>query len=245
MATRPRTLTDDAIASHADVVRLGRLPGASRQAQAAAERAKAALAETYMPLAANLAERYVPKLGRDEARSAAYLGLTLALRSWDPDKGALPSWIRLYCKNALLREVDKQNLIKLPQEVAPKRAMLLHLRAQGLDDECIAQRIKVDESALDELANAPSVSVWLDSKVVEEDYDEEQPNEAAILANTMLSQLPTNERVVMEARFGIGHDGLCHSYDEIAKLTSLDTPTVQAIEARALAMLRALSSQAV
>lgn len=245
MSSRPRTLTDDVIASHADAVRRGRLPGANRQDKVAAERARAALAETYMPLAANLAERYVPKLGRDEARSAAYLGLTLALRSWDPDKGALPSWIRLYCKNALLREVDKQNLIRLPQEVAPKRAMLLHLRAQGIDDECIAQRIKIDENSLDELANAPAVSVWLDAQVVETDHDDEQPNDAALLANTLLSQLPNNERLVMEARFGIGHDGLCHSYDEIAELTNTDTLTVQAIEARALAMLRSFSNQVV
>jgi len=72
---KPNTLADDEMSLHIDRVRIGRLPGSTKQEKKAASTSKQLLAESYIPLVKNIAEKYVHKLGRDEARSAAYYGL--------------------------------------------------------------------------------------------------------------------------------------------------------------------------
>jgi len=232
---KPNTLADDEMSLHIDRVRIGRLPGSTKQEKKAASTSKQLLAESYIPLVKNIAEKYVHKLGRDEARSAAYYGLTLAMRSWNPDKGALPSWIRLYCKSSLIREVDKLNIIKLPQEIAPKKAMLNHLRAQGYDDTIIGNKLNLTTAKIQDLDTLPGTTAWFDN--VEADTIED----GSTAVNILLSHLTNKEKQVIELRFGIGHDGFCHNYNEISELTSIPTQTIQQIEARALARLKSVS----
>jgi RNA polymerase sigma factor (sigma-70 family) len=232
--SKPKTLADDDISFHIDRVRIGRRPGSTAKQKKAAVVSREILAESYMPLAVNLAEKFVHKLGRDEARSASYYGLALAIRSWNPDKGALPSWIRLYCKNALIREVDKQNIIKLPQEVAPKKAMVNHLRSQGLDDDAITAKLNISDTKLKDLDTLPSTVSWIDS------VDTGTDDDNVVLTN-LLSQLSNTAKEVIELRFGIGNDGLCLNYEEISKLINVPAKTVQLIEAKALAKLKSIA----
>jgi RNA polymerase sigma factor (sigma-70 family) len=228
----------------ADAVRLGRRTHAPKRVVEAANSARSKLMEAYSPLAMREAEKFVGKLDRNDAISAAYYGMALALRSWDPDKGALPSWIRLYTKMALIREVDKQALIKLPQALAPKKAMIVHLKNQGQDNDTVAKKLKLTTEQLEQIESTPAVSVWLDADEYERDL-EPQVNivsDTQILVADMLSSLSEDERLVVSARFGIGYDGLCHTYGEVADLTGLSIEQVQINEARGLAKLRDLGS---
>jgi RNA polymerase sigma factor (sigma-70 family) len=238
------TPADGELSVLADAVRLGRRPHAPKRLIEAAQAARAKLMESYQPLAIREAERYVGKLDRADAISAANYGMALALRSWDPDKGALPSWIRLYTKMALIREMDKQALIKLPQALAPKKAMIIHLKNQGQDNNTIAKKLKLTTEKLTQIENTPSVSVWLDANEYERDLDplSDTTTDTQVLVADMLSGLEEDEKLVVSARFGIGYDGLCHSYEEVAQLTGLSIQAVQVNEARGLAKLKDLSS---
>jgi RNA polymerase sigma factor (sigma-70 family) len=236
---KPKLLNQDELQYHINVVRLGEQPNSSKSAKAKAVESKRIIAETYIPLAKNMADKFTYKLGKDDAQSAAYLGMMLGIRSWNPNKGALPSWLRLYIKNALIREVDKKNLIRLPLELAPKKAMIHHLKEQGINETDIATKLKLPVEKLNKIETTPSVSVWLDALPLEEVMTSQDNNIGLI--NDLLSQLTELERIVIEARFGIGHDGLCHTYEEVANLIDTDTETVQSIEAKAIATLKLIS----
>jgi len=85
------TLSQDELSVLADTVRLGLRKKATEEQRLAADQARTSLIEAYAPLVVRLSDRYVGKLGRQEALSAAFYGCALALNSWNPDKGALPS----------------------------------------------------------------------------------------------------------------------------------------------------------
>ena len=237
-------LTQDDLGVLADAIRLGRLGTATVEQQRQADLARNALIEAYMPLAQHLASKYANKLGRSEALSAAYFGLTMALRSWNPDKGALPSWIRLYCKNALLRDCDKQALIRLPQEKAPKKAMIAHYAGQGLDLEAISDKVGMTIREVEELKATPSVKVWLDEtdQDVATDCDS-SVSDTVLMVNNLLSGLPELQRKVVSARFGIDHNGLVHSYEEIAVMYGLELDEVRSLEAKGLSQLMTMRGQ--
>lgn len=238
-------LTQDELGVLADAIRLGRLGTASEEERRQADLARNTLIEAFMPLAQHLASKYVAKLGRSEALSAAYFGLTMALQSWDPDKGALPSWIRLYCKNALLRDCDKQALIKLPQSKAPKKAMISHYAGQGLDPIEISDKIGVTIQEVQELQKAPSVKVWLDETEQDVPTDcHSSVSETVLIVNNMLSGLPEEQRKVVAARFGIDHNGYVHSYEEIAEMYGWEVDRVRTLEAMGLSLLMTMKAQA-
>jgi len=234
------TLTEVELSVLADAVRLGRREEATEQERLAADQARSTLMEAYAPLAASMAEKFVGKLGRQEALSAAYYGLALALRSWNPDKGALPSWTRLYCKMTLLRDTDKQSLIKLPQALAPKRAMVVYLKNQGHGNEAIAKRLNIPVEQVAMIEAIPQVAVWIDADDNDRTADDTvvYPSEASIHVEQLLHTLSEVERLVVSARFGIGFDGLVHSYEEVSDLTGLAVSEVQVVEARSLGKLK-------
>lgn len=234
------TLTEVELSVLADAVRLGQRGEATKRECLAAEQARTKLMEAYAPLAASMAEKFVGKLGRQEALSAAYYGLALALQSWNPDKGALPSWIRLYCKMTLLRDTDKQSLIKLPQALAPKRAMVVYLKNQGQTSEAIAKRLNISVEQIAAIEAIPKVAVWIDADDNDRTADttEMYPSESSLHVEQLMHTLSEIERLVISARFGIGFDGLVHSYEEVAELAGLPESEVQVIEARCLRKLQ-------
>jgi RNA polymerase sigma factor (sigma-70 family) len=228
----------------ADAIRLGRLGTSSKKQKRQADIARNKLIEAYIPLAQKEASRYAVRLGRYEALSAAYFGLTMALKSWDPDKGALPSWIRLYCKNALLRDCDKQSLIKLPQAKAPKRAMVRHYTSIGKTDAEISEQTGYTISEMQHLMSLPSVEVWLD----ESDHDAPTScstgnSDTVLQVNNLLCGLPELERRVVAARFGIGTEGYVCSYEEISAEIGIDVDEVRKAEANGLAKLMTMQAQ--
>lgn len=238
-------LTQDELSVLADAIRLGRLGSSSIEERRQADLARNKLIEAYVPLANKEASKYAVKLGRSEALSAAYFGLTMALRSWDPDRGSLPSWIRLYCKNALLRDCDKQGLIRLPQTIAPKRAMVRHYAGLGNTPEEINVKTGYSLDELEQLMSLPSVDVWLD----EDNHDapvgcQTEKSDTVVHVKMLLAVLPELERKVVAARFGIGFDGLVHSYEEISSMYEVDVDEVRRAEANGLAKLMAMPSPA-
>jgi RNA polymerase sigma factor (sigma-70 family) len=214
-------LTQEEYDALANDIRIGKQP--------AAQIAKEKIAVAYMPLARNIAKKYVGKLG-DLAESAAYMGLTMAVNSWNPDKGALPSWIRLYCKQCLLREVDRLPKIKMPQEVSAQNALYNYYKNQGIDPK---ERLNLTDAEVEMHKNMPKVGY------IEDTYQQvasltEDNNTSSLVAEELLSLLSPVNQIIVKARFGIGYDGYCHTYEEIAEL--VDMPTQEVIRREILSL---------
>jgi RNA polymerase sigma factor (sigma-70 family) len=201
---------------------------------ASAQQAREKLTVAFIPLAGSVAKKYEGKLGHSLAYSASMFGLVMAMKSWQPDKGALSSWIRLYCKSALLRELDKQPTIKMPQDFAARHAMFLYHKKRGNDP---AIELNLTPEQVREHERVPTV-LYLDDDNTILARSPEENDDTALFAEALLSSLPEEDQAVMKARFGIGVNGMCHSYEEIAMLTGKQVEDIMAQEARCLATLK-------
>jgi RNA polymerase nonessential primary-like sigma factor len=232
------TLSQDELSVLADTVRLGLRKKATEEQRLAADQARTSLIEAYAPLVVRLSDRYVGKLGRQEALSAAFYGCALALNSWNPDKGALPSWIRLYCKSSLIREVDKQQHIRLPQTAMAKRAKIEQLRGQQVSLDDIAHLVGMTPDEVTDLEQTAKVTTLVDETHDRAVDDASEHALAAHLATQLLDTLDALGKFVLSARFGVGYNGLVHSYEELSSLMGLSVSEVAVIEANALRHLR-------
>lgn len=220
-------LTQDEYDRLANDIRLGLQP--------ALDQAKEKLAVAYMPLARNIAKKYAGKLG-DLAESASYFGLTMAINSWNPDKGALPSWIRLYCKSSLLRELDKKPQMKMTHEFASKNAMFNYYKNQGIDPQT---KMKLTDEEVYQHERVPKVGYIEDSYEQVSELTNQESEETNLFAENLISSLSPINQLIIKARFGIGYDGYCHSYEEIAEL--IDTPVNEVIR-REILILKELKA---
>jgi RNA polymerase sigma factor (sigma-70 family) len=232
------TLTQDELSVLADAVRLGLRKKATGEQRLAADQARTVLMEAYAPLVVRLSDKYAARLGRQEALSAGFYGCALALNSWNPDKGALPSWIRLYCKSALIREVDKLQHIRLPQDTMAKRAKIQQLRGQLIEVNDIAKQVGMTATDVVALEKTPRVVGVIDDlyQVTVDDATESAHSEH--YASQLLDSLDALGKFVLSARFGIGYGGVIHSYEELSKLMGLSINEIATVEATALGRLR-------
>lgn len=227
----------------ADAISRGLHADATGKEKLLAEQAKAQLIEAYMPLADSMANKFAGKLGRQEAISAAYLGMAMAMRSYKPDSGAFSSWARLYIKRELLREVDRQHLIRLPLEVAEKRAMIDYMKGNNVAQSDIAAKLKITETRMAAISKTPRANATIDTGLCDAIPSSlGNVSDAVLEVQGLLAMLPSLERYVLEARFGIGFDGLVHSYEEIAEMLSSDITEIRLAELRGITSLRQMQS---
>lgn len=228
----------------ADAISRGLHVDATGEEKLLAEQAKAKLIEAYMPLAVSMANKFVGKLGRQEAISAAYLGMAMAMRSYNPNSGAFSSWAKLYIKRELLREVDRQHLIRLPLEVAEKRAMIDYLKGNNVAQEAIADKLKITAAKVVSISKTPRADATIDTGLCDAiPYNLDAVSDAVLEVQGLLAMLPSFERYVLEARFGIGYDGLVHSYEEIAEMLAADEVSIRQAELRGIISLRQMKDQ--
>lgn len=157
-------MSQEQIDFYIESISLGLQPNATDEQIVIANSAREALTVAYIPLARKEANRYARLISKEEAESAAYLGLAIAIRSWNPNKGALSSWARLYIKNTLMREVNRQSLIKIPQKLAPKQKQVNELKKLNKDIEYISKETKLTKKEVMDLIHSPAVVVWLDDE---------------------------------------------------------------------------------
>ena len=197
----------------------------------------------YLPLANAQAKKYIGKITKDEAESAAYLGLAIAMRSWNPDKGALPSWIRLYTKMTLIREVNRQTLIKIPQELAPKKRIVKQLIQEGKDMEYIKKSTKLTKQQIDNLTNSPSVQVWLDDE--NNLVEPVSKTESSSTLERLLSVLSTEELMVICTKFNLDYYGHIYTLAELKDKLKMTDYEIKFFEMNALKKLKMYNDEGV
>lgn len=83
-----------------------------------------------------------------DLQQAGAMALILALRSYDPSLGSLPSYIRKCVRNALIEQANSFNGVFTTDEKVRRQAnQIRKLRAEGLDDDTIMARLGVRSRA--------------------------------------------------------------------------------------------------
>ena len=202
----------------------------NKELQDKADQARTKLITAYIPLAKHLAKKYVGRISRDEAESAAMLGLCQAIRSWIPSKGNLASWIRLYVKNQLLKELDyHSNLIKIPQAIAPKYKLVKFYQKQNLTDDDIIKKVNITMDEYKSINNIP----FADTYEYTEYYDIPLKDEDIAIDFSMLSDV---EKDILLSIHGYDH---VMSYKELASKYNTSVGKIKFVEAIAMNKVKA------
>ena len=199
--------------------------------KAEADNARSILIEKYMPLAKHLATKY-KKIEHEYALSAAYLGLCQAVRSWNPEKGPISSWIKLYCKNSLLKENDGNNMIKIPQAIAPKYKLIQYYKNQNYTVNQITKKINITEKQYNDISAIPSAHNFED---IEYHYNVPLTDEDILIDFTMLNEV---EKDILLSIHGYDH---VMTYKELAAKYNTSAGKIKFIEGIAMAKVRATS----
>jgi DNA-directed RNA polymerase sigma subunit (sigma70/sigma32) len=201
-----------------------------------AELAREKLLIAHMPLANAQARKYIGKITQDEAESTAYLGLTIAMKSWNPEKGALASWIRLYTKMVLIREVNRQTLIKIPMDLAPKRKLVQQLIKEKKDMSIIKKETKLTTEQITNLANSPSVVAWLDDENNNIDISTKETGSTTL--DGLLGCLTEEQLLVICTKFEIDYYGTLYTLDELKDKFKMTDHEIKLLELEALKKLK-------
>jgi RNA polymerase sigma factor (sigma-70 family) len=195
--------------------------------------ARSKLIIAYMPLAKHLAKKYIGKLTKDEAESASLLGLCQAIRSWIPSKGNLATWIRLYCKNQLLKEIDYHtNLIKIPQAIAPKYNLIKYYKNQNLSDKEIIEKVNITMEEYQSINDIPTANNIENIEEHDNKYIDIDTYKETINDKYMLSDIES------EILYHIyGYDKRV-SYKELAEMYNTTPGRIKFVEAIALEKIK-------
>jgi DNA-directed RNA polymerase sigma subunit (sigma70/sigma32) len=122
--------------------------------------------------------------------------------------------------------------------------MIDYMRGNHATTDEIANRLKISEEKISKISNTPRAEATIDTGLCDTiSSNDGTLTDAMLEVQALLSHLPAFERYVLEARFGIGYDGLVHSYEEIAELLSADVEKIRHAEAKGIVSLRQLKDQ--
>jgi len=188
--------------------------------------------------------------------AAGIMGLTSAVLRWDPDKGYLFHWVERWIKTAIIREIDNNRTIKIPERKA-KEAGLIRIEIRKEEERL--QR-SLTQKELDKLIGErldvrtlPKAEFLLDQESIndkgesyntihnmtgESDDPFEIVNQKMIIENVQnaLNELTEMERAIISMRFGF--NGERKTLSEIGNGYKMTGEAMRRIESTALAKLR-------
>lgn len=153
------------------------------------------------------------------------IAVIVALRSYDPSLGSLPSYIRTCIFNALLEQANSFNgVFTVDEKVRRKANMIVKLRVQGLSDGDIMTRlgIKTRATFLSLLGLVTNSSVDIDQADVEIDTTLAEDDITKMLDEIGLTKL--------EVQF-VNLTTSGHSMDDIMKTMLLKRTSLFALKA--------------
>jgi len=221
------------------------------------------LINRQLRLVLHIARDYRGKGEWEDLIAAGIMGLTNAVLRWNPDKGFLYHWVERWIKTAIIREIDNNRTIKIPERKA-KEAGLIRIEIRKEEERL--QR-SLNKKELDELIGdrldirtLPKGELLLDHETITDqgDYikltesttkEEDDPFEIVnqkMVAETIqkaLSELTEMEQEIIMMRFGF--EGERKTLAEIGSKYNMTGEAMRRIESTALAKLRhpAMKSQ--
>ena len=210
------------------------------------------LTNRHLRLVNKLATSYTTKtMEYDDLFSAGALALWRSVITWDMEYGPLFPWALRWIKTAMNREVDGNRKIKIPEEIAYKRALAEKYKHESdMSEIDIANKLEITVEKLHYIRTLPVALNIIDTP--EEDgggigsYIKETGNNPSDLAEineikeyiySSLELLTPIEKEVMISRFGLNGDKK-KTLNEIGVAFSVGREAMRRIEAGAIAKMR-------
>lgn len=160
-----------------------------------------------------------------DLQQAGAMALIVALRSYDPSLGSLPSYIRKCIRNALLEQANSFSGVFTTDEKVRRQAnQIRKLRSEGLSDEEIMARLGVKNRAtflsLVDLVDSVYVNVDQVDTVADSSLDEDG-------IFKMLGEIGLDKQEMEFVNLTVKN----HSMDEIASIMQVGRSTLYTIKA--------------
>jgi len=232
------------------------------RAQAGDEAARERMISANVPLVVSIVRQYGnPHLEPEDLIQEGMIGLCTAVERFDPRRGfRFSTYATYWIKQRVLRALDRQGrLIRLPVDVAYAARRAQQLREEAADQgrpepsfEDMAPECGVSAKRLKAVLECLEPPLSLDAPLGAEaepltlevpDAAQPDPGERLIREQEhrelgeLLRTLPERDRLVLEARFGLG-SGSALSLADLAERLRLTREGVRQVQRRALLKLR-------
>jgi RNA polymerase primary sigma factor len=220
------------------------------------ERIQQELIQRQIRLVIHIARNYKGKSEWEDLISAGIMGLTNAVMRWNPEKGYLYHWVERWIKTAIIREIDNNRTIKIPERKAKEAGLIrIEIRKQEEKLQRSLTQKELDKLIGDRLdiRTLPKAEFLIDQptttdegeqfssiigKTSEDDDPFEIVNKKMIIESVQkaISELTEIEQEVISMRFGFNGDR--KTLAEIGTKFKMTGEAMRRIESTALAKLR-------
>ena len=219
------------------------------------KRAQEELIRRNIRLVISIAKSFSHRVDLEELIGAGNLALTRCVKAWNPKLGPLTPWVIRWVRSSMVRTVDLQRTIRLPEEMAYRAAILANTAnelAEGLGRaatvEEMAQMMEMTTEEVAKLLSLPEAYFSTDLpgvlnkvKNIKENEDpltivEQKDTKDKLLE--AVQELTKREAQVIIARFSLKEDGEQITLVELGQEMSMSRENVRKLEASALAKLR-------
>lgn len=218
-------------------------------------RAQEELIRRNIRLVISIAKSFSHRVDLEELIGAGNLALTRCVKAWNPTIGPLTPWVIRWVRSAMVRTVDLQRTIRLPEEIAYRAAILANtanelaeVLGRPATVEELAEMLEITADEVKKLLALPEAYFSTDMPgVINQVKDLKQPEDPSEIVEKQdtreklleaVKELTDREAQVIIARFSLAEDGEQITLVDLGEQMNMSRENVRKLEASALAKLR-------